>query len=231
MRCASRARKDILCQGRGSAANSAVAYCLGITAVDPVRHGLLFERFLSEMRVDGTTEAPDIDVDIEHDRREEVLDYVYDNYDALARGDHVHRADVPRAQRAAATRCARSAIRSELAIAALQAPALRRAGGRRGEHARRARRSSSGSTSTTRAAARCSRRWRRSRDCRGSARPTSADSCSRREPLGDYLPDRAHDDGPHDHPVRQGRSRRASASRSSTSSDSARCRWCGARST
>jgi len=73
-------RQGILCQGRGSAANSAVAYCLAITAVDPVRHGLLFERFLSEIRVDGQTEAPDIDVDIEHDRREEVLDYVYGNY-------------------------------------------------------------------------------------------------------------------------------------------------------
>ena len=72
--------KGILCQGRGSAANSAVAYCLAITAVDPVRHGLLFERFLSEIRVDGQTEAPDIDVDIEHDRREEVLDYVYEKY-------------------------------------------------------------------------------------------------------------------------------------------------------
>jgi error-prone DNA polymerase len=72
--------KGILCQGRGSAANSAVAYCLAITAVDPVKHGLLFERFLSEIRVDGQTEAPDIDVDIEHDRREEVLDYVYDKY-------------------------------------------------------------------------------------------------------------------------------------------------------
>jgi error-prone DNA polymerase len=72
------ARKlGILCQGRGSAANSAVAYCLGITAVDPVRHGLLFERFLSEVRVDGQTEAPDIDLDIEHDRREELLDYTY----------------------------------------------------------------------------------------------------------------------------------------------------------
>lgn len=71
---------NILCQGRGSAANSAVAYCLGITAVDPVKHGLLFERFLSEVRVDGQTEAPDIDVDVEHDRREELLDYVYGRY-------------------------------------------------------------------------------------------------------------------------------------------------------
>src|SRR6266513_2982599 len=73
-------KRGILCQGRGSAANSAVAYCLAITAVDPVKHGLLFERFLSEIRVDGQTEAPDIDVDIEHDRREEVLDYVYEKY-------------------------------------------------------------------------------------------------------------------------------------------------------
>lgn len=72
--------RGILAQGRGSAANSAVAYCLGITAVDPVAHGLLFERFLSEARVDGMTEAPDIDVDFEHDRREEVLDYVYRRY-------------------------------------------------------------------------------------------------------------------------------------------------------
>lgn len=71
----------ILCQGRGSAANSAVAYCLGVTAVDPVANGLLFERFLSETRTDGGTEAPDIDLDVEHDRREELLDYVYGRYD------------------------------------------------------------------------------------------------------------------------------------------------------
>jgi error-prone DNA polymerase len=70
----------ILCQGRGSAANSAVTFCLGVTAVDPVKHGLLFERFLSEARVDGRTDAPDIDVDFEHERREEVLDHVYDSY-------------------------------------------------------------------------------------------------------------------------------------------------------
>ncbi|HEX6062906.1 MAG TPA: DNA polymerase III subunit alpha, partial [Longimicrobiales bacterium] len=72
--------QNILCQGRGSGANSAVAYCLGITAVDPVKHGLLFERFLSEVRTDGRTEAPDIDVDFEMHRREEVLDYMYDTY-------------------------------------------------------------------------------------------------------------------------------------------------------
>jgi error-prone DNA polymerase len=64
---------SILCQGRGSAANSAVCYCLGITAIDPVRMQLLFERFLSRERA----EPPDIDLDIEHDRREEVIQYVY----------------------------------------------------------------------------------------------------------------------------------------------------------
>ena len=69
-------RNGILCQGRGSAANSAVCYALGITSVDPVRHGLLFERFLSAGR-DG---PPDIDLDIEHQRREEVIQYVYDRY-------------------------------------------------------------------------------------------------------------------------------------------------------
>ena len=73
--------KNILCQGRGSAANSAVAFCLGITAVDPVKNGLLFERFLSPARVNGRTEPPDIDVDFEHNRREEVLNYMYENYD------------------------------------------------------------------------------------------------------------------------------------------------------
>jgi error-prone DNA polymerase len=66
----------ILCQGRGSAANSAVCYALGITGVDSVRHGLLFERFLSAGR-DG---PPDIDLDIEHRRREEVIQYVYGKY-------------------------------------------------------------------------------------------------------------------------------------------------------
>ncbi|MDQ3389045.1 MAG: error-prone DNA polymerase, partial [Gemmatimonadota bacterium] len=73
-------QRGILCQGRGSAANSAVAFCLGITAVDPVKHNLLFERFLSEARTDGLTEAPDIDVDFEMHRREEVLNYIYEGY-------------------------------------------------------------------------------------------------------------------------------------------------------
>ena len=65
--------KDILCQGRGSAANSAVCYCLGITSVDPARLDLLFERFISAER----NEPPDIDVDFEHERREEVIQYIY----------------------------------------------------------------------------------------------------------------------------------------------------------
>jgi error-prone DNA polymerase len=68
--------KGILCQGRGSAANSAVCYCLGITAVDPVRMGLLFERFISRERA----EPPDIDLDIMHERREEVIGHVYEKY-------------------------------------------------------------------------------------------------------------------------------------------------------
>jgi len=68
--------RDILCQGRGSAANSAVCFCLGITAVDPVRMDLLFERFLSRERA----EPPDIDLDIEHERREEVIQHVYAKY-------------------------------------------------------------------------------------------------------------------------------------------------------
>ncbi|WP_237152849.1 error-prone DNA polymerase [Oryzibacter oryziterrae] len=66
----------ILCQGRGSAANSAVCFCLGITEVDPARADLLFERFISPER----KEPPDIDVDFEHERREEVIQYVYERY-------------------------------------------------------------------------------------------------------------------------------------------------------
>jgi error-prone DNA polymerase len=69
-------RRNIMCQGRGSAANSAVCYCLGVTAIDPVRMGLLFERFLSRERA----EPPDIDLDIEHERREEVIQHVYEVY-------------------------------------------------------------------------------------------------------------------------------------------------------
>ncbi len=73
--CFAKAR-GILCQGRGSAANSAVCYCLQITEVDPAQQSLLFERFLSKER----DEPPDIDVDFEHERREEVLQYIYEKY-------------------------------------------------------------------------------------------------------------------------------------------------------
>ncbi|WP_125932157.1 error-prone DNA polymerase [Thiosocius teredinicola] len=68
--------QQILCQGRGSAANSAVCYCLGVTEVDPARMNLLFERFISRER----NEPPDIDVDFEHQRREEVIQYIYNKY-------------------------------------------------------------------------------------------------------------------------------------------------------
>ncbi|MFM0350902.1 error-prone DNA polymerase [Paraburkholderia sp. RL17-347-BIC-D] len=68
--------QHILCQGRGSAANSAVCYCLGITEVDPARGSMLFERFISKER----GEPPDIDVDFEHQRREEVIQYIYRKY-------------------------------------------------------------------------------------------------------------------------------------------------------
>jgi error-prone DNA polymerase len=66
----------ILCQGRGSAANSTICYCLGVTAVDPTKFDLLFERFISPAR----NEPPDIDVDFEHERREEVIQYIYTKY-------------------------------------------------------------------------------------------------------------------------------------------------------
>ncbi|MNK10812.1 Error-prone DNA polymerase [compost metagenome] len=68
--------KGILCQGRGSAANSTVCYCLGITSVDPSKYRLLFARFMSDAR----DEPPDIDVDFEHERREEVIQYIYQKY-------------------------------------------------------------------------------------------------------------------------------------------------------
>jgi len=69
-------QQNILCQGRGSAANSTVCYCLGITSVDPTKFDLLFERFISSAR----NEPPDIDVDFEHERREEVIQYIYQKY-------------------------------------------------------------------------------------------------------------------------------------------------------
>src|SRR5690606_34164082 len=83
--------RGILCQGRGSAANSTVCYCLGITAVDPVETRLLFARFMSDAR----DEPPDIDVDFEHERREEVIQYIYGKYTRdraaiVATVTHVH---------------------------------------------------------------------------------------------------------------------------------------------
>jgi error-prone DNA polymerase len=69
-------RRGILCQGRGSAANSAVCYCLGVTSIDPNQIDLLFERFVSAAR----NEPPDIDIDFEHERREEVIQYLYEKY-------------------------------------------------------------------------------------------------------------------------------------------------------
>jgi error-prone DNA polymerase len=68
--------RDILCQGRGSAANSVVCYCLGVTSVDPSKFKVLFARFMSDAR----DEPPDIDVDFEHERREEVIQYIYERY-------------------------------------------------------------------------------------------------------------------------------------------------------
>jgi error-prone DNA polymerase len=69
-------RRGILCQGRGSAANSCVCYLLGITSIDPIKHELLFERFVSSER----KEPPDIDVDFEHERREEIIQWIYETY-------------------------------------------------------------------------------------------------------------------------------------------------------
>ncbi|NCF48162.1 MAG: DNA polymerase III subunit alpha [Bacteroidetes bacterium] len=74
--------RGILCQGRGSAANSAICYCLGITSVDPARSQPLFERFISEAR----GEPPDIDVDFEHERREEVIQHIYAKYGRMRAG-------------------------------------------------------------------------------------------------------------------------------------------------
>ena len=74
--------RDILCQGRGSAANSAVCFCLGLTEVDPMKSSLLFERFISADR----NEPPDIDVDFEHERRGEVLAFIYERYGAAHAG-------------------------------------------------------------------------------------------------------------------------------------------------
>ena len=87
--------KGILCQGRGSAANSVICYCLGITEVDPEKVDLLFERFVSKER----GEPPDIDVDFEHERREEVIQHIYEKYGRASRQPHRDRHLLSRAQR------------------------------------------------------------------------------------------------------------------------------------
>jgi error-prone DNA polymerase len=87
----------ILCQGRGSAANSAVCFCLGVTEVEPVRGTLLFERCISKER----NEPPDIDVDFEHQRREEVIQYIYKKIRSHARRADCCRHQLSPAQRAA----------------------------------------------------------------------------------------------------------------------------------
>ncbi len=92
--------RGILCQGRGSAANSAVCYCLGITAVDPTESNLLFERFISKER----REPPDIDVDFEHERREEVIQYIYGKYGRERAAIAAVVITLPHAQRAARRR-------------------------------------------------------------------------------------------------------------------------------
>jgi error-prone DNA polymerase len=99
--------KGILCQGRGSAANSTICFCLGVTEVDPLLNDLLFERFISAQR----NEPPDIDVDFEHERREEVIQYIYETYGR------------ERAAMTAVTSCyrARSAIREVSKVFGLSA--------------------------------------------------------------------------------------------------------------
>ncbi len=89
--------RGILCQGRGSAANSTVCYCLGITEVDPAKFDLLFERFVSPER----NEPPDIDVDFEHERREEVIQYIYARYGRSAPAWRARSRPIARARRSA----------------------------------------------------------------------------------------------------------------------------------
>ena len=83
--------RHIPAQGRGSAADSIVAYVLGITRVDPIRHELLFERFINE----GRTAYPDVDIDFSSERREEVIQYVYERYGDRAHGDGLQPRHVP----------------------------------------------------------------------------------------------------------------------------------------
>ena len=125
--------RGILCQGRGSAANSVVCYCLGITEVSPETCGLLFERFISEER----GEPPDIDVDFEHERREEVMQYIYEKYGRAPRRARRHRHHLPLALGRARGRqglrpvggCGRRPLRHRLGLVL-----RRRAGGGRQAH-------------------------------------------------------------------------------------------------
>ena len=125
--------QGILCQGRGSAANSAVCYALHVTEVDPARMSLLFERFISAER----NEPPDIDIDFEHQRREEVIQYVYRKYGRAPRGADRRRHQLPPAQRAAR-----------------RGP---RAGHRPGAHRRRVASASTGSTAARSTPSACAR--------------------------------------------------------------------------
>jgi len=122
-------RRRILCQGRGSAANSAVCFCLGITAVDPARMSMLVERFISKER----NEPPDIDVDFEHERREEVIQYIYARYGR-------HRAALTATVITYAPRSAIRDVGKALGLARSQVDAMARAmqwwDGRRLERAR-----------------------------------------------------------------------------------------------
>ena len=161
-----------------------MAYCLGITAVDPVRNGLLFERFLSEARVDGQTEAPDIDVDFEHDRREEVLDYVYGKYARPSAVIGVH----PALQRATALQDAMRALGYPAELAFRLSKRLHHDGRRRRPRSFTRMAPGRGSISTT---PRAQALLAIMRACDGLPRLRSthpAASCSRREPLGDYAP-------------------------------------------
>ena len=187
--------QGILCQGRGSAANSAVCYCLGITAVDPVRMGLLFERFLSRERA----EPPDIDLDIEHERREEVIQHVYAKY---GRSHAAMVANVIRYR-------PRSAVRDVGKALGLPETALDRLAKllpHHGARARRGVRSTPGCDPDTRCTSTCCGWPTRSWTSRATSRSTPAGSCWATSRCRDLVPDRERRHGrPHRDPVGQGR--------------------------
>ncbi len=211
-------RLNILCQGRGSAANSVVCYSLGVTEVDPSRGQLLMERFISRER----NEPPDIDIDFEHERREEVIQYIYRKYGR------------DRTALTAVVICyrPRSALRDMAKVHGTGSGAGRAAGGRhavvghrrrRGPHARSGLRSgqpqgaaaagSHGSAAGLPAASLAARG--RVRDFAGAARRAGAHR------------ERGHG-RPHGHRMGQGRSRRAGPAQGGRARLSACCRRCGA---